>query len=128
MRRGVWVAITVALGVVLGGSTAWAGTTFAAYSTTVASFGGYGYTAYQTKAQAGTAADLRSTNVGGSYQVSARTNSPSGVGTWTGYVVDDGTNHYLYNSLAPGTSVRAQFTNRPQTTVSVQVDGSWRSN
>lgn len=64
----------------------------------------------------------------GSYQVSARTNSPFGTGTWTGYVVDDGTNHSLQNSLASGSNVRAQFRNRPQTPVQVQVDGQWRSN
>lgn len=104
------------------------GTTNQNYSTTVASLGGYGYTAFQTKAITGTAGYLGSGTVGGSYVVSARTNSPSGVGTWTGYVVSDGTTHYLYNSLVKGADVRAQFRNRPQTTVQVQVSGYWRSN
>ena len=127
-KRGIGVAIAVAVGLAFGGTTAWAGTSFSPYSTTVASFGGYGYTAFQSNAFAGQAARLESSNVGRSYVVSARTNSPSGVGTWTGYVVDDGTIHDLYNTLASNTDVRAQFRNRPQTTVQVQVDGRWRSN
>ncbi len=127
-KRGMGVAIVVAVGLAFGGTAAWAGTTYSTYSTTVASVGGYGYTAYQTKATSGAAANLQSSNVGGSYQVSARTNSPYNVGTWTGYVVDDGTNHNLQNPTASGSNIRAQFKNRPQTVVSVQVDGRWRSN
>lgn len=126
--RRIGVAIAVAVGLAFGGAAAWAGTTYTDYSTTVARLNGYGYTAFQVKTATGTAANLRSTNVGNNYQVSARTNSPFGTGTWTGYVVDDGTTHNLQNDLSSGSNVRAQFRNRPQTTVQVQVDGSWRSN
>jgi len=130
-RSRIGVAIVLAAGLALGGAAAWAGTsysTYSTYSTTVPALGGYGYTAYQTKTGAGVAADLESSNVGGDYVVSARTNSPYGTGDWTGYVVDDGTTHKLTNSTASGSNIRAQFRNRPQTLVSVQVDGRWRSN
>ena len=127
-RRTAMIAVALGLGIAFGATSAWAGTSFTTYSTTVGAFNGYGYTSYQTKTNANTPADLQSSNVGGSYQVSARTNSPFGTGTWTGYVVDDGTNHSLQNSLASGSNVRAQFRNRPQTPVQVQVDGQWRSN
>jgi hypothetical protein len=126
-RRFVAVVSTVVLGVVLGGTGAWAGTSWESYSTTVAATGGYGYTAYQTKAASG-AAEVSSSSVGGNKQVSARTNSSKSVGTWTGYVVDDGTSHTLNNSHAAGESVRGQFRNRPQTVVQVQVSGSFKSN
>jgi len=128
VRERIATVVALAAALAFGGTSAWAGTTNQNYSTTVASLGGYGYTAFQTKAITGTAGYLGSGTVGGSYVVSARTNSPSGVGTWTGYVVSDGTTHYLYNSLVKGADVRAQFRNRPQTTVQVQVSGYWRSN
>lgn len=127
-QRRSWIALTVGAGLVLGGTSAWAGTTYVNYSTTVGAFNGYGYSGYQTKTTANTAANLSSSNVGANYQVSARTHSPFGTGTWTGYVVDDGTTHNLQNSVASGSNVRAQFRNRPQTPVSVQVDGKFRSN
>jgi len=128
MRRGLAVGIVTALGLTLGGTVAWADTSTAAYSTTVGAVGGYGYTAFQTKTRNGQAADVYSSSVGGSYVLSARTNSTSTLGTWTGYVVSDGTTHVLYNSQPAGTQVRAQFRNRPQTPVSVQASGTWRSN
>lgn len=127
-KRRAAVSLLAASTLILSGVSAWAGTSYSSYSTTVASFGGYGYTAYQTKANANSAADLSSTVVGANYVLSARTNSTEGVGTWTGYVVNDNTTHKLANSLRKGASVQAQFKNRPQTAVAVQASGSWRSN
>lgn len=128
MKRRFVTGATVAVLIVgLGSSAAWAGTSWVSYSTTVAATGGYGYTAYQTKANSGSA-ELSSSSVGGNKQVSARTNSPKSVGTWTGYNVANNTSHTLLNSHAAGESVRAQFKNRPQTVVQVQVSGSFKSN
>lgn len=105
-----------------------ANTTYSSYSTTVG-FGvrPYGYSDYQTKAVGGATGTLKSSNVGGSYVLSARTNSSKRVGTWTGYTVSDGTKHELLNSHTAGEKVRLQLKNRPQTTVSVQASGTWRA-
>lgn len=128
-KRNAMAAVLVTAGLVLGGGGAWAGTTLSSYSTTVTSFGGDGYTTYQTKSGSKTDGRVESTNVGGDYKVSVRMKSSSGTGaTWTGYVVDDGTVHKLRNSFSSGTSVRANLHNQPLTKVSVQVDGKWKSN
>lgn len=126
-RRIATVSTTVMLALLVGASSAWAGTSYVAYSTTVAAAGGYGYTAYQTKDSYGDA-NLSSTSVGGNKQVSARTNSPQRTGTWTGYDVQSNSTHVLKNEHPAGEAVRAQFRNRPQTVVQVQVSGSWKSN
>ena len=76
MRERIATVVALAAALAFGGTSAWAGTTNQNYSTTVASLGGYGYTAFQTKAITGTAGYLGSGTVGGSYVVSARTNSP----------------------------------------------------
>ena len=44
------------VGMLAVGTSAWAGTSFQSYRTTVGKFNGNGYTAYQTKSGAGTAA------------------------------------------------------------------------
>lgn len=119
------LAVTIALA--LGGSSAWAGTTNAYYSETLGPFAGVGTTATQTKTYTGMAGYVTSYEVGGSYLVTAKMRGDTS-GTWTGYVIGDGTTHYLHNSLVAGDSVWAVFQNRPQTTVRVAIAGQWRSN
>ncbi len=132
MRKRWTIPAVLAVGLAFGTSAAWGGTGNQAYDTTVASFGGYGYTGYQTKFYGDVPGYMNSYTVGGNYSVSARLNASDWVGAWTGYVVDDGTNHYLNHRdlsvVQDSWSVRLQFTNRYETTVQVQVDGTWRSN
>jgi len=130
MRRRSVVAAVVGIGLALGGTSAWAGTNLTTYNTTVASFGGFGYTGQQTKAIHGATGLLISGSVGGGYEVSARMHSVTAgtYGTWTGYEVETGSSHNLLNHIANGDKVRVQFKNRPQTRVQVQVSGSWKSN
>ena len=109
------------------GTSAWAGTSFQSYSTTVGKFNGNGYTAYQTKSGAGTAADLRSKSVGADYVVDARLQASSGTGGWARDVGDNDTRQ-LWNSVQKGASARVQFSNDWNTSVDVQVSGTWRSN
>lgn len=73
---------------------------------------------------------MSSGNVGGDYVVDARMQENDGTaGSWTRNV-DDNTDYYLdgYISHVRGDYVRVQFSNDWNTAVSVQVDGSWRSN
>ncbi|WP_232550247.1 hypothetical protein [Propioniciclava soli] len=109
------------------GTSAWAGTTFQGYSTTVGKLNGNGYTAYQTKVGAGTAADLRSGTVGADYVVDARLQAAAGTGGWARDVGDNDTRQ-LWNSVQKGASARVQFSNDWNTAVDVQVSGTWRSN
>ncbi len=118
------LAVVVMLAV---GTSAWAGTSFQSYSTTVGKFNGNGYTAYQTKSGAGTAADLRSKSVGADYVVDARLQASSGTGGWARDVGDNDTRQ-LWNSVQKGASARVQFSNDWNTSVDVQVSGTWRSN
>jgi len=93
-------------------------------------FNGNGYTAYQTKSTSGANGELSSGNVGGDYVVDARMQENDGTaGSWTRNV-DDNTDYYLdgHISHVRGDYVRVQFSNDWNTAVSVQVDGSWRSN
>ena len=115
------------VGMLAVGTSAWAGTSFASYSTTVGKFNGTGYTAYQTKSGAGTAADLRSKSVGADYVVDARLQASSGTGGWARDVGDNDTRQ-LWNSVQKGASARVQFSNDWNTSVDVQVSGTWRSN
>lgn len=115
------------VGMLAVGTSAWAGTSFASYSTTVGKFNGNGYTAYQTKSGAGTAADLRSKSVGADYVVDARLQASSGTGGWARDVGDNDTRQ-LWNSVQKGASARVQFSNDWNTSVDVQVSGTWRSN
>lgn len=130
MRRRSVVAAAIGVGLAFGSGTAWAGTNLTSYNTTVAGVGGFGYTGQQTKATHGATGLLISSTVGGNYEVSARMHSltTGNYGTWTGYVVTDGSSHNLLNHHANGDKVRVQFKNRPQTSVSVQVSGMWKSN
>ena len=115
------------VGMLAVGTSAWAGTSFQSYSTTVGKFNGNGYTAYQTKSGAGTAADLRSKSVGADYVVDARLHASSGTGGWARDVGDNDTRQ-LWNSVQKGASARVQFSNDWNTSVDVQVSGTWRSN
>ena len=115
------------VGMLAVGTSAWAGTSFQSYSTTVGKFNGNGYTAYQTKSGAGTAADLRSKSVGADYVVDARLQASSGTGGWARDVGDNDTRQ-LWNSVQKGASARVQFSNDWNTAVDVQVSGTWRSN
>lgn len=115
------------VGMLAVGTSAWAGTSFQSYSTTVGKFNGNGYTAYQTKSGAGTAADLRSKSVGADYVVDARLQAASGTGGWARDVGDNDTRQ-LWNSVQKGASARVQFSNDWNTSVDVQVSGTWRSN
>lgn len=124
----VAAATVVSALLVAGGVSANAGTAYEAYETTVGRVYGSGYTSYQTKASSQAKAYLVSTNVGSNYSVKARTNGSSGSGSWTGYVVDDNTSHYLSSETPKGNTERVQFRNKLTTYVSVQVTGKWKSN
>ncbi len=108
----------------------YAGTSYVEYSTTVGRFNGAGYTSYQTKSISGANGMLYSRSVGGDYVVDARMQKDDGVaGLWT-RDVDDNSNYYLDGHVSHynGSSVRVQFSNDWNTTVNVQVEGSWKSN
>ena len=64
----------------LGGVSAYAGTTYTSYNTTVGMLNGNGYTGYQTKTTSSAAGNLRSGTVGGSHVVDARMQASSGTG------------------------------------------------
>lgn len=108
----------------LSATSAFAGTTYSSYSTTVGKFNGKGYTSYQTKKYSGRAGDLQSSSVGGSYKVDARM-LPGGVGI-SG--VTDNSEYKLNNSINSGERTRVEFNNGVFTRVDVQVSGTWRSN
>lgn len=120
------------LGVLLVSSsfTAFAGSEYLDYSTTVGKFNGSGYTDYQTKVTTGAAAGLNSETVGGTYTVDVRMQDSAGnAGDWAQKVGD---NDYRAIDGSPehtsGKLVRLQFSNDLTTRVDVQVSGNWRSN
>ncbi|MDO4779354.1 MAG: hypothetical protein Q4A42_07340 [Tissierellia bacterium] len=116
--------------VILGSSMVYAGTSYSDYSTTVGRFNGNGYTSYQTKSISGANGDLYSSSVGADYVVDARMQESDGTaGSWTRDVTDS-TNYELDGHVnhSSGDSVRVHFSNDWNTTVNVQVTGSWRSN
>ena len=129
MRKTKTTAFAAAL-VCFSAITAYAGTSYSNYNTTVASFNGNGYTAYQTKATSGANGSLHSYTVGADYFVDVRMIGYDGqAGDWVRNVTD-GTNSYLWGNSYQfsGESVRAQFSNDWNTPVSVQVVGEWKSN
>lgn len=130
MHRRMLVAAIIGVGLAFGGTSAWAGTNLVTYDTVVGGLGHYGYTSQQTKSTTGAAGLLLSSSVGGDYVVTARMESvtTNNYGTWTGFVVNDGTSHNLYNSHAKNNKVRVEFKNHLQTLVNVRVQGSWKSN
>lgn len=74
---------------ILGSTTAYAGSEYQSYSTTVAPFNGNGYTSYQIKDTIGTAAGLKSETVGGNYTVDVRMiDSDGSAGSWCRDVTD----------------------------------------
>lgn len=125
MKRRVSVPLLSAL--TLGVATAaFAGSTYAGFSTTVGAYNGSGYTSYQTKAISGARGNVITTSVGGSYKVDARMQSSSGTGDWQRNLTD-GDSRELQNNISARKLARVQFSNDLTTRVSVQVAGSWRS-
>lgn len=113
-----------------GSTMVYAGNSYVGYSTTVGRFNGDGYTAYQKKSISGANGRLHSSNVGADYTVDARMQEDDGtVGSWTRSIGDN--NYYDLDgdvNHKRGDSVRVQFSNDWNTSVNVQVDGSWKSN
>lgn len=114
----------------LGSTMVYAGTSYEGYSTTVGRFNGNGYTSYQAKSTSGANGYLSSRYVGQDYVVDARMQENDGTsGSWTRDIGDatlyelDG--HFEHKS---GDSVRVHFSNDWNTSVDVQVEGSWKSN
>ncbi|MBD7965096.1 hypothetical protein [Fictibacillus norfolkensis] len=108
-----------------------AGTTYSSYSTTVGAFNGDGYTSYsQTKTTSGANGYVKSSTVGGNYVVDVRMQDAQGnSGDWArnlgdgdGLVLDGHINHIK------GDAMRLHFSNDFDTSVNVQVSGSWKSN
>mgnify|MGYP001630639534 CR=1 FL=1 len=115
---------------IFGSMMVYAGTTYEGYNTTVGRLNGNGYTAYQTKYIGGANGDLSSDYVGSDYVVDARMQEDDGTaGSWT-RDVDDNSYYDLDGHIDHkyGDYVRVQFSNDWNTTVDVQVGGSWRSN
>lgn len=128
--RKIKTLVALCAVVIFGTTMVYAGTSYKGYNTTVGKFNGNGYTAYQTKSTSGANGELSSGNVGGDYVVDARMQEDDGTaGSWT-RDVDDNTDYYLdgHISHVRGDYVIVQFSNDWNTAVSVQVDGSWRSN
>lgn len=112
------------------GTSAFAGTNFTSYNTTVRKFAGSGYTGYQVKAETGKNGALSSTSVGGDYVVSARMVNALGVtGAWTNSIGDN-QSVTLYSSErhVKAQQIRVEFSNKLTTPVDVQVTGTWKSN
>lgn len=129
MRKITKTIAIASMAVMMLGTTAFAGSTFSSYSTTVGKFNGNGYSSYQTKEIDGANGAISSTSVGGGYEVDVRMNSSVGSGSWT-RDLKSGTEAALpgYYKQVSGTKVRAQFSNNITTPVDVQVTGSWASN
>jgi hypothetical protein len=130
MKKTARITAVVAAGAILlsGATAAVAGGSNVSYSTTVGSFNGSGYTAYQDKTTHGATGFLNSGSVGGNYTVDARMLGTDGTaGSWA-RTLSDGTSHYLYNNVSSSANARVEFSNDAFTPVSVQVSGSWRSN
>ncbi|SNC60604.1 hypothetical protein SAMN05445756_0313 [Kytococcus aerolatus] len=123
-NRRAAAAIGLALITALGSTSAFAGTVFSTYNTTVGNNNGKGYTGYQKKYASNRAGDLHSRTVGGSYKVDARM-LPGGTGI-SG--VTDSSSYKLNNTISRGDSTRVEFNNGIFTPVDVQVTGTWRSN
>lgn len=112
------------------GVTAFAGTSYQNYNTTVGKFNGNGYSSFQTKSTSGANGDLNSSSVGGGYNVDVRMIDQNGnSGSWARNIKSGSTaqidSHLNHTS---GKNVRLQFSNDLTTRVDVQVVGSWRSN
>lgn len=109
---------------------AFAGKDMVSFSTTVAGFGGTGYTAFQRKSISGANGWIKYDSVGGGYRISARMIDDKGnVGEYfrdqtTGA---SGTLPGYYKFYAGGKG-RVQFYNAWNTFVNVQAEGSWKSN
>ena len=114
--------------ITVGGAVATQAATYTDYSTTVGAYNGSGYTGYRTKACNGSNGQVNSVNVGGNYVVDARMQRSSttggGAGPWT-RDFGDNTSKALLNDFSRNNSVRVQFSNDVNTTVSVQVSGRW---
>ena len=117
-------AAALAVVAAVSATSAYAGTSYRSYSTTVGKFNGKAYTASQTKSINSRAGDLTSQSVGGNYKVDARM-LPGGTGV-SG--VTDNQEYKLNNSIGSGASTRVEFNNGVFTRVDVQVSGTWRSN
>lgn len=129
MKKMLKAVAVAGAAVMLIGTTAFAGENYSTYNTTVGKINGNGYSGYQTKAISGANGYIRSTSVGGDYQVDVRMNGANGNGAWLRNV-DDGTNAEIpgNSKQKKDDSVRLQFSNDLTTTVDVQVSGSWKSN
>lgn len=128
--KKIRIIIATCLICALGAGTAFAGTAYSNYSTTVGRLNGSGYTSYQRKAISGANGNLNSRLVGGNYVVDARMQEKNGAsGAWTRNITDN-TFYELDSHVnhSKGDSVRVHFSNDWNTPVNVQVAGSWRSN
>lgn len=122
------LSTAVVLGALLFGGVgaAYAGNSYASFSTTVPRFNGLGSTGFQTKAVSDAHVQFNSTMVGGNYVVDARAEGPAYIGSWSRNV-GDGDARSLSNTIKKGSNTRISFSNDLTTPRNVQVSGKWRS-
>lgn len=111
------------------GGVAYAGGSYAGFSTTVGKHNGNGYTGTQTKSSAGAQGQIKGTVVGGNHTVGGHLQITKGTGTSGAWVrgIDDGDFVRLPNSIQSGRTVRVHFNTNVVNPVNTQVEGHWRS-
>lgn len=130
-KKKASIVFAALLGVVVMGTTAFAGTTMESYSVTVPAYNGSGYSGTQTKETSGANARAKSTGTGG-YNVDVRQEKKDGSasGKWfrdlkgtmdTGYNIDG------HVDQVHGSTVRLKFSNDLLTSEEVRVTGEWES-
>lgn len=125
------VAFAALLGVVVMGTTAFAGTTMTSYSVPLPAYNGSGYSSTQVKETSGANARAKSTNTGG-YNVDVRQEKKDGSASGKWYrnlkgVMDTGYNIDGHVDQVYGSTVRLKFSSDLLTTEDVTVKGSWES-
>ncbi|MCQ4925156.1 hypothetical protein CIW83_05345 [Tissierella sp. P1] len=125
-QKGNVSMLLIAL-IIMGSVSAYAGTSWSSFSTTVPRFNGSGYTSYQTKSISSEDAEVDIDYVGGDYEVDIRLVSQNRNSKWERNVVD-GMFFYIPNSVQAGERCRLEISNDLSTPVKVQVEGEWRSN
>lgn len=125
------IAFAALLGVVVTGTTAFAGTTLTSYSVSVPARNGSGYSGTQEKVTSGANARAVSSSTGG-YNVDVRQEKKDGSasGKWyrnlkgkmdTGYNIDG------HVDQVNGSTVRLKFSSDLMTSEDVTVTGKWES-
>ncbi len=128
MKKAIlFVAMLLVIGL---GTKVYAGTSYVNYNTTVGKFNGSGYGADQTKVTSGANGYIKSTSVGGDYEVDVRELDDDGnAGEWTRNIKDGSEKSVSgHRYTTKGDRVRLEFSNDWNTPVDVQVTGKYKSN